>query len=202
MHIYISQCVQKDLNLSDKFLAGSILPDMIKLKTLDREATHYIKSIRGTNKRLPDLKKFLKENRDKLDDEIMLGYYAHLIEDKIWFDIYIDSFAKCIDKENILYTKDNTLHSQQEFRRDMYADYVNVDRYIIEKNNMNIDEIRMDIKRQLGKYKLDNIIDENVVFPRSSGNERIRFISQSCLCDYLNQAINEVKKEIKKIIGE
>lgn len=202
MHIYISQVVQKELNLSNKFIAGSVLPDMIKLKESNRDETHYIKHIKGTTKKLPDLKRFMKENKDKLDDEVILGYYAHLIEDRIWFDKYIESFAKCIDKENVLYTKDNTLHDLQEFRKDMYSDYVNVDKYLIEKNNLNIDEIRMDIIKELDNYNVTDIINENIVFPQASGNERIRFISQSCLHDYIEQSIYEVKKEIRKIVGE
>lgn len=202
MHIYISKKIQEELNLSNKFLAGSVLPDMIKIKTMDRRGTHYIKDIENSTKRLPDLERFLDENKNKLNDEVMLGYYAHLIEDKLWFDKYIDSFAKCIDEETILYTSDNTIHSTEEFRKDMYSDYVSVDKYLIKQSNMDIDNIRLNIKKELGNYDVDEVVNENIIFPIVLNDARIIFISQSCLEDYIIESVNVVKNEIKRIIGE
>ena len=204
MHIYISLKVQKELNLSNKFLAGAILPDMIKMMTKSKDITHYIKDYKRGEKiiRLPDLEKFLQDNKDKLNDEVTLGYYAHLIEDKIWFDEYIDSFAKCIDKENILYISDNTVHSYQEFKKDIYSDYANVDNYIIGKDNMDIDRIRLTIKNDLIGYNVDKIIDENIVFPIKSIDEKNNFISHEFLNEYINESIKKVKEEINRIVGE
>lgn len=202
MHIYISKRIQEELNLSNKFLAGSVLPDMIKIKTMDRNGTHYIKEVENSTKKLPDLEKFLEENKDKFNDEIVLGYYAHLIEDKIWFDKYIDSFAKCIDEENILYTSDNTIHSPEQFRKDMYADYVSVDNYLIKQSNMDIDGVRQNIKEELVGYNVDDVVEENIQFPTLPDDARIIFISPSCLEDYINESVNVVKDELKRIIGE
>jgi len=204
MHIYISLKVQKELNLSNKFLAGAILPDMIKIMTKSKDITHYIKEYECGDKiiKLPDLEKFLQDNKDKLNDEVTLGYYAHLIEDKIWFDEYIDSFAKCIDKENILYISDNTVHSYQEFKKDIYSDYVNVDSYIIEKYNLDIDKIILTIKDDLRGYNVDKIIDENIVFPIKNNDAKVNFISHEFLNEYINESIKKVKEEINRIVGE
>jgi len=204
MHIYISQKVQKELNLSNKFLAGAILPDMIKIMTKSKDITHYIKEYERGDKiiKLPDLENFLQDNKEKLNDEVTLGYYAHLIEDKIWFDEYIGSFAKCIDKENILYISDNTVHSYQEFKKDIYSDYKNVDSYIIEKGNLDINKIRLAIKDDLRGYNVDKIIDENVVFPIKSIDEKNNFISIEFLNKYIDESIKKVKEEINRIVGE
>jgi len=200
MHIYISQKVQKELNLSNKFLAGSILPDMMKIKTKKRIETHYMKNY-GL-KKLPDLEGFLDENKDKLDDEITLGYYAHLIEDRIWLESYLDLFAKSIDKDNVIYTCDNTVHTNKEFVKDMYSDYLKVDNSIIEKDNLNIDKIRLEIKDELGSYNVDKIIDENVVFPIKNNDSENNFISLDCLNRYIDEAAKKVKEEIIRILGE
>jgi len=204
MHLYISQIVQKELNLSNKFLAGSILPDMIKIMTKNRDETHYIKEYKCEGKlvRLPDLERFLSENKDKLQDEITLGYYAHLIEDRIWFDAYIGSFAKCINKDNILYTSDNTIHNTEEFRKDIYSDYINVDSYIIEKNNIDIDKVRLDLKKELNVYKIDKVMDENLVTPSKFVELKNNFISSSCLNSYIDESVEKVKKELIRILGE
>jgi hypothetical protein len=202
MHIYISQRVQNELNLSNKFLAGTILPDMIKIKLKKRDETHYIKEYNNGTKRLPDLDKFLEENKDKLKDQITIGYYAHLIEDRIWFDKYVDSFAKCIDKESILYISNNTIHNNEEFRNDIYSDYANVDSYLIQKNNMDLSKIRFELKQEVKGYYIDEVIDENVVFPSNIKNAKINFISQSCLNDYINESVKLVKEKIIELLGE
>lgn len=202
MHIYISQKVQEELNLSNKFLAGSILPDMIKIKTKNRDETHYIKEYSDGMKRLPDLDRFLEENKGNLNNEIVLGYYAHLIEDRIWFDTYIDSFAKCIDKENILYINDNTIHNNDEFRKDIYSDYMSVDSYLIGQDNLDIDKIRMQLKKELITYNVDEMIDENVVVPCRITSEKTKFISEYCLNSYINESIIVVKEKILELIGE
>jgi hypothetical protein len=202
MHIYISQRVQNELNLSNKFLAGTILPDMIKIKLKKRDETHYIKEYNNGTKRLPDLDKFLEENKDKLKDQITIGYYAHLIEDRIWFDKYVDSFAKCTDKESILYISNNTIHNNEEFRNDIYSDYANVDSYLIQKNNMDLSKIRFELKQEVKGYYIDEVIDENVVFPSNIKNAKINFISQSCLNDYINESVKLVKEKIIELLGE
>ena len=89
IHICISNMVKEELNLSDKFLAGSIMPDLKKMAGFDRGITHYLKYVveDGNVMHLPDLDKFIQENTFKLLDFKTLGTYAHLIEDKIWFEI-------------------------------------------------------------------------------------------------------------------
>ncbi len=200
MHLYISQKVQNELNLSNEFLAGSILPDMIKIKTQKRDETHYIKEYNDGKKRLPDLDKFINNNKDKLKDEITIGYYAHLIEDKIWFDKYVDSFAKCIDKENILYLSDNTIHNNEEFRKDIYSDYTSVDSYLVKQSNMDLNKIRLELKKHLKSYNMDEVIDENIVIPTDINNKKINFISQECLYKYINESIEEVRKKVIELL--
>ena len=41
IHICISNMVKEELNLSDKFLAGSIMPDLKKMAGFDRGISHY-----------------------------------------------------------------------------------------------------------------------------------------------------------------
>jgi hypothetical protein len=202
MHIYISQKIQKELNLSNRFLAGSILPDMIKIMSSDRSGTHYLKEYNHGMKLLPDLDRFLEENKEKLKDEVILGYYAHLIEDRIWFDTYVDKFAKCIDKENVLYTSDNSVHSVLEFRKDIYSDYISVDTYLIKHNSVDIDLIRMQVKKELEGYNVDKEIEENVILPSDSNSREINFISMNQLNRYVNECTIKVKEKILEILGE
>lgn len=202
MHLYISHKVGQDLNLSNKFSAGAVLPDLIKIKTKKRDETHYVEASKNAPKRLPNLERFLEENKSKLNDEVILGYYAHLIEDKIWFDKYIEKFAKKSDGDSVLYLTDKSIHNGKEFTKDIYSDYGIVDDFLINKNNFDLDEIGLVIKDELKDYDLDILIDENITRPSNLSKDGIKFITPELLNRYIEDSVNEVKKEVMKIIGE
>ena len=83
MHIAIDKKVKEELKYSDLFIVGSILPDIIKLILKERTSSHF-----EINETI-DLDKYLL-TQDNLKNELVLGYYAHLIEDKIWFESYVN----------------------------------------------------------------------------------------------------------------
>ena len=69
VHLAISNEIKKKYNFSDRFLFGSIMPDIRKRICEDRDATHYIEEIYlGNNniKRLPNLERYIKENKEKI----------------------------------------------------------------------------------------------------------------------------------------
>lgn len=82
MHIAISKKIKEDFNLSSIFLLGAILPDIIKLIIGNKETTHFEKQ------GIIDLDEFISKQKN-LENEFVLGYYAHLIEDKIWYELYM-----------------------------------------------------------------------------------------------------------------
>ena len=67
-----------------------------KMAGFDRGITHYLKYVveDGNVMHLPDLDKFIQENTFKLLDFKTLGTYAHLIEDKIWFEKFVGKYIK------------------------------------------------------------------------------------------------------------
>lgn len=96
MHLYVSNKVKEKLGLSTKFLYGSVKPDIIKTINNDRQGSHYIKvvNISGEIRELPDISKAIKSvMKLECDNEIKLGYIAHLVQDYIWFNNYIPRFA-------------------------------------------------------------------------------------------------------------
>lgn len=66
MHLAISEEVRKELNLSDDFILGSVLPDIIKMIIKDRKKTHF-EDIED----IVNLDKFLRL-QNKLNDEVIL----------------------------------------------------------------------------------------------------------------------------------
>ena len=66
MHLAISEEVRKELNLSDDFILGSVLPDIIKMIIKDRKKTHF-EDIED----IVNLDKFLRL-QNKLNDEVVI----------------------------------------------------------------------------------------------------------------------------------
>ena len=139
IHICISNMVKEELNLSDKFLAGSIMPDLKKMAGFDRGITHYLKYVveDGNVMHLPDLDKFIQENTFKLLDFKTLGTYAHLIEDKIWFEKFVGKYIKWHDEDLGLVTnlKTGKVYDFDTFSKQIYSDYLNVNKKVISKSS-------------------------------------------------------------------
>lgn len=79
----------------DKFILGNILPDVLNGYTIEEpscyvahEISHYYNDDKG-NIRIPDMKMFIKQFPDFLENDVAIGYYIHL-----WTDALYNQFAK------------------------------------------------------------------------------------------------------------
>lgn len=92
MHMCVSDIVKRKLNLTDKLIYVSILPDVLKTINKDRAGTHYLEKvvIDGDIRNLPVIQRAI-DSLDIQDTEIRMGYIAHLVEDLIWFNKYVPS---------------------------------------------------------------------------------------------------------------
>ena len=142
MHMCISNLVKNRLNLTDKFVFGSILPDNLKSITGDRRTTHYLQEviIDGEQRRLPDISRAIKGLHIQ-DKEIRLGYIAHLVEDFIWFNEYIPAYATELENNQIKYLADDSIHTGNEFRQDIYSDYTNSNAYVVDRCGVDIEKL-------------------------------------------------------------
>ena len=120
MHVAISEKVRSELNYSNLFILGSVLPDIIKLIVKDRTSTHF------ENNNSIDLEKYILA-QDNLKNELVVGYYAHLIEDKIWFESYLDKKYRKFKE-----------YSDEK----IYNDYAFIDNIMYKKLNFNTQGIR------------------------------------------------------------
>lgn len=123
MHVAISEKVRRKLNYSNLFILGSVLPDIFK--SIIKEETERTSSHFEVNKVI-DLEKYISA-QDDLTNELILGYYAHLIEDKIWMESYI----------NKKYIKLKEYSDEK-----LYNDYAFIDNIMYKKLNFNTQGIR------------------------------------------------------------
>ena len=149
MHLCISDKIRKKYNFGDQFMVGSVLPDILKRTKMSRDDSHYIMRFveDGYVYRLPDLNKYIEEHRDNIKtDELTIGYFAHLVEDYVWFKYISGLFTKVREDEEekdvIRFRSDNFSipHPGEEYGIEMYQDYHNMNPWLYKKLDIDIDD--------------------------------------------------------------
>lgn len=202
-HVYISNILKEKYKLGDEFLYGAILPDILHKAIPDqrREMTHYLRHgiLYGSEGDYPDIERFIIENTEILPkSQMMQGYLAHLIEDMLWFSIYIPRMTIEKDKKTIIYKKDNSVHTDDEFRNDIYSDYTIIDRYLLKKTNLNIEKLQKEFLAISDDINLKNTIKENFkLFDLQ--NENLILVSFDMLEEYIKASLEKVSIVLDKI---
>lgn len=204
-HICISNMVKEELRLSDKFLVGSVIPDLKKIEGIDENITHYLKyqiSDDGNVMHLPNLEKFIEANTFKLLDFKTLGYYSHLIEDKIWFEQFIGKYIKWHDENLGLVTniKTGKVYDYEIFKNEIHSDYLNTNNIILSKYNLNLENMIKEIKDNLKDDVLSSALDKDIYINTQKPNTSKRyFLTDDDLKEYISTAEKEVIKRINEL---
>jgi hypothetical protein len=202
-HVYISNILKEKYKLGDEFLYGAILPDILHkaIPAQRREMTHYLRHgiLYGSEGDYPDIERFIIENTEILPkSQMMQGYLAHLIEDMLWFSIYIPRMTIEKDKKTIIYKKDNSVHTDDEFRNDIYSDYTIIDRYLLKKTNLDIEKLQKEFLEISDDINLKNTIKDNFKL-FDLRNENLILISFDMLEEYINASLEKVSIVLDKI---
>ena len=202
-HVYISNILKEKYNLGDEFLYGAILPDILHkaIKAQTREMTHYLRHgiLYDSEGDYPDIERFIIENTEILPkSQMMQGYLAHLIEDMLWFSIYIPKMTIEKDKKTIIYKKDNSVHTDDEFRNDIYSDYTIIDRYLLKKTNLNLDELQSEFLAISDDIDLKNTIKDNFKL-FDLRNDSLILISFDMLEEYIKASLEKVSIVLDKL---
>ena len=202
-HIYISNILKEKYNLNNEFLYGAMLPDVltvaVNFKT--KNTTHYLQhgTLNGNEGDNPDIEKFINENKLSLSKNLMLqGYLAHLIEDMIWYSISIPNMAIKRDDQTVLYTKDNSIHSEEEFSKDIYSDYPIIDRYLLKNSNININELQNKFLEISDDEGLKKAIKENFKL-FDLRNNKLNLVTEDILKYYIETSLEKVSLVLDKI---
>ena len=199
-HLYLANYIKNEFNFSDKFLTGSVLPDILRISGKPRDLTHYIKEIKEEDKtfKLPDLKKYASKNPDLLKNEIKLGYFAHLIQDRIWFKNFIPIFTDCECNNNDITYRDGSIHSFDKYLKDIYSDYSLLDRNLIKKFNFN-DNFKKKIIKNSPNENLIKILNENISL-HELVNPDLTLIKEIEMEKYLEIAKRETKYILNSLL--
>ena len=208
MHIAISKKLKEKFSFGDDFILGTVLPDLYKILLKNREVTHF-ERVFGQES-LPDIEKFCNDYKDKKSG-IVYGYLAHLIQDKIWFKEYHNKkYVEQLENGDYYkYLKDDTIHKEEEYLKDIYTDYTIISGYLTDKYLLNREEINSQLKKCiienkniLEKEELINSIDTKIIDYSCiyDINSNITFLTKADMDSYYNETVIEAEKILKQFI--
>lgn len=197
MHIAASKIVKEKYNLSNRFMAGCIMPDIYAKCGFDRDETHFIDSSKS---KLPNISKFIKTHEKELNDEFNLGYLAHLIEDKIWLNNYINKYTETINENLVKFLFDGSIHTMDEFDEIIYKDYDYMDSQICNKYNISIDGYKKNIFEYLEEDKVKDKVDEFLYIHKFDEKRKNFFLTKKDADKFIALSSDQVKIIIKKYI--
>lgn len=134
---------------NDKLLIGSIAPDISKQIGESKVKSHFLDN-NDTN--IPNMDKFLKKYKDRLDDDFVLGYYIHLYTDYLWFKYFITE----IHEKDMVTKLDGSIVKVDKdmYIKYIYNDYSNLNIQLLDEYNMDLHIFYRDLP------KIENIIEE------------------------------------------
>lgn len=193
MHLVSSYKIKDKYDtLGDNFIVGVLAPDILK-KITSRDETHFMEdtiNIVGDPATLPNLDKYIMNHIDCMD-AYHLGYLCHLIQDKLWFEKYIPSVTKLIDDNTVEYFCDNSLHSFDDYHKDIYADYSKIDNYLLNIYHFDIAKIRKDIIEYFRKDEITKIVNKEIILYNFDEKRENRLIDFKLANEYIEEAIEQ-----------
>ena len=207
MHLNISKKIQERNNYSDDFLVGAVLPDIYKRTDLNRQDSHYLSPFGESPSSallLPDLDKYVRDNLSSFDSDITKGYFAHLVQDYIWFRYYSSKFAKIVGKDDNsheLYTysieNHTKKHTLSEYHSQIYQDYSYWNKALLAQ--IDVQAVKNGLKEFLNNPDCNAIIEQEFSYHGPAYDYVPFFIPEETLNRYTRACILSFESEMKKI---
>jgi len=213
MHLNVSNKLKKKYNFSDDFLIGSILPDIYKKTIMTRDQSHFLKEVivrKESKVSLPDLERFMEENKNNNKDEVVLGYLVHLVEDYIWFRDYSTVYVIYCGqdkngKEHFRYKKENykVLHGEKHFITRIYSDYSYYDNILSKEENLDLENIKKITSKYLKNDKKSiDVINESVIIHDMGNINKTYFITKKDMDNYIKKSLKMSEEILDKFMNK
>jgi len=96
VHLAVAKEVNKKLNLNkDLFYYGNLIPDVDKGTIINRYTAHFYDNIPFPScpkEKMINISKFLNTYKNELNNDLILGYYSHLLTDTYFNNVV---YTKC-----------------------------------------------------------------------------------------------------------
>ncbi len=229
VHLAIAKKANKELKLNEElFLYGNLIPDVDKGTPITRYEAHYY------NENLPfptvpqekmiDINKFLNTYKNKLNNPLILGYYAHLLTDLFYNEkIYTTKWVQD-DDNNIVGIKlknNKVLKIDIEDKKRLKRKYKHYDfelygKYLFNDNLITIPTDDKLIKKNINdlygnflnddlvEYRINYLKNEFAKFNKLSLKEKLfkhnyKVFTKNELDELMDNCVNMVIKKINEV---
>lgn len=187
IHTAIAKDLNKELNLNpDLLYYGAILPDVDKNNNYGKFKAHfYIKHPKYYEEVIVDFNQFMEKYKNKLDKDLIIGYYIHLLTD-YYFNEYMFNNTYVLDDKGyireikLLLGSSNDIESRRRFKQ---LDFIMYGGYLLRNNRVGIPKDKDIINKHLCELE-DCFLSEDEV------NKRIDYMNSNDFYEYNNREEN------------
>ncbi len=194
IHLCIANKLKDKFKMGNDFIFGQILPDLKAKSGEGNTKSHYIKEciVDGYLRKLPDIEEYERQNYEDLKkfDELKLGYLMHLVQDSIWYNDMIPTYAKYLPdrRYEVLDVIENRVIPLSEFSRRIYSDYSIINEYQKEKFGYTSDYFLSELVECDLFEEYRNVIIEHLINAPKAKIRRINYVSDKDSDKYVKYA--------------
>lgn len=201
IHLAIAKNLRKHLNIDNEkdYYLGAIAPDIAKQIGERKEKSHFIYN---TEEDVPNINLFTTKYKNFKNNSFELGYYIHLITDKIWFE----DFLPHITFGNSLKLLDGTIinTTPEEIQRIIYSDYTNINIEVIDEYQMDLSLFYEEFQKPITNIdeipieKLHILIDKMGLIIENSKTRKSYTFDMIEIKEFIENTTKYILEKIKK----
>ncbi len=215
VHLKIANRLKEKYNYTDDFILGNVIPDTMNGHIINNPSnifhhavTHY--STADFNDFLEiNIDKFLKENKEKLENEVILGTYTHLLADKYFNDYTREHHFKKVEDTIYPILNDGTIDEknhpmvmkQEDFR--IFGEQFIKNNEVGNKISLTKDTIKLckDLNYPVEKEDIEKTIDKinEIVDTKITEEENCKMFTEKELTDVYNSCYEMIDTTLHEL---
>lgn len=201
IHLAIAKKVKEhfDIRKEKDYYLGAIAPDISRQIGESKEKSHFLIN---TIDNIPNITLFIKRYPTFKYNSFNLGYYTHLMTDKLW----IEKFIPTLIQDNTIKLLNGSILSTnpEEIENMLYSDYTNINRQIIDEYEMDLSifyEEFIPPTTQLNEIpidQLDILLNKMGIIIENSKEEKSYTLDFEAVKAFIENSSKEIIEELKR----
>lgn len=188
LHLAVLEELMKKIPIKDKnrFRLGCVLPDAYN-PAVSKSDSHLKIFVCGNSKKTYDLDGYLSMFSDKMDDELYVGYYLHLIQDLVFRELIYDK-----------YKWNPTISGNVE---KLHSDYRLINAYVIKKYGIKNDiQLIQNLENEklysLYPFEAEGFLNDMVRDFQDGAEGELFFFTEAMADEFVETATENCLKEL------
>ena len=201
IHLAIAKKVKEhfDIRKEKDYYLGAIAPDISRQIGESKEKSHFLIN---TIDNIPNITLFIKRYPTFKYNSFNLGYYTHLMTDKLW----IEKFIPTLIQDNTIKLLNGSIISTnpEEIENMLYSDYTNINCQIIDEYEMDLSifyEEFIPPTTQLNEIpidQLDILLNKMGIIIENSKEEKPYTLDFEAVKAFIENSSKEIIEELKR----